>query len=73
MITFALCIIYVISAVYVYRNTRDTYKAFLMDDAPLTFGEWILVLLPVVNTITVIYSEYLKIKHRNDKRRRTKG
>ena len=65
MITFALCIIYVISAVYVYRNIRDTYKAFLMDNAPLTFGEWILVLLPIVNTVTTIYTEYIKVKNRN--------
>ena len=65
MITFALCIVYVISAVYVYRNIRDTYKAFLMDNAPLTFGEWILVLLPIVNTVTTIYTEYIKVKNRN--------
>ena len=73
MITFVLCIIYVISAVYVHRNIRDTYKAFLMDSASFTFGEWVLVLLPIVNTITCLYSEYLKIKHRNDKRKRTKN
>ena len=64
MIIFVLCVIYVFSAIYVYRDIRKTYWTFLIDDAPTTLGEWVLVLLPIVNTITFIYTEYLKFRNR---------
>ena len=65
MITLLLCIIYVFSAVLVYRNIRSIYWAFMIDDALTTFKEWCLVLLPIVNTIYLIYTEC--IKYRNKK------
>ena len=65
MILFIICIIYVLSAVLVYKNIRKIYWAFLMDDAPFTLGEWVITLLPIVNTIYFIYREYLKRKKFN--------
>lgn len=65
MIIFVLCVlIYIASAIFVYRDIRKTYWSFLIDDTPTTFGEWVVTLLPIVNTITFIYTEYIKFRNR---------
>ncbi len=65
MIIFVLCVIYVFSAVMVYKNIRQIYWAFMIDEALTSFKEWLLILLPIVNTLYLIYTEYFKFRNRN--------
>ncbi len=64
MILFILCVVYVFSAVMVYKDIRKTYWTFMIDDAPTSPGEWVIILLPIVNTLYLIYTEYIKYKNR---------
>jgi hypothetical protein len=56
-------IIYIISAIQAYRYIREMYKSFLIDSAPTQFLEWLIVFVPIVNTIEVIMVCYRKGYH----------
>ena len=57
-------ILYIASAITVYIDIKGVKKSFLIDDSPLDFIDWFLVIGPIINTVYVLDMIYTYTRYK---------